>query len=153
MSRKSASRHAPVKAARTAQVRPKAPAPPIDRLASWLARRSRATRLAIAGLIAVGLTGVTAYLVYGFLISLPPSSLRIGQTTPWDYLTVLLILLVIVGFVYYWIGWRVLIGFDFGDTPLIPGRPAALWVAFSLAVFAFTLCLIALNTLVAIAPA
>jgi hypothetical protein len=127
--------------------------PPIDRLASWLARRSRATRLVIAGLIAVGLTGVTAYLVYGFLISLPLSSLSIGQTTPWDYVMVLLVVLVIAGFVYYWIGWRVLIGFDFGDTPLIPGRPAALWVMFSLAVFALTLCLIALYTMVAVSPA
>jgi hypothetical protein len=152
MSKKSAPRRVPAKAASTTQARPQAPAPPIDRLANWLARRSRATRLAIAGLIAVGLTGVTALLLYGFLIALPPGSLNIGQTTPSTYLMVTLILVVIVGFVYYWIGWRVLIGFDFGDTPLTPGRPAALWVMFSLAVLVFTLCLIALYTLSAIAP-
>jgi hypothetical protein len=109
-------------------------------------------RLLIAALIAVGLTGVTALLLYGFLIALPPGSLSIGQTNPSDFLVVALILVTAAGFVYYWIGWRVLIGFDFGEEPLVPGRPAALWVLVSLAILVFTLCLVALYALSAVAP-
>jgi hypothetical protein len=152
MTKKSAPRRVSGKAATTTRSHRQAPAPPIDRLARWLARRSRIARLLIAALIAVGLTGVTALLLYGFLIALPPGSLSIGQTQPADFLVVALLLVTAAGFVYYWIGWRVLIGFDFGEERLTPGRPAALWVLVSLAILVFTLCLAALYALSAVAP-
>jgi hypothetical protein len=152
MSKNNAPRRVPDKAARTTKTSRQAPLPPIDRLANWLARRSRFVRLAIAALIAVGLTGVTALLLYGFLIALPQGSLNLGQTQPSDFLIIVMILVVVAGVVFYWIGWRVLIGFDFGDRPLVPGRPAALWVLISLVVLAFSLCLVAVYTLSAVAP-
>jgi hypothetical protein len=152
MSKKSPPRRVAGKAASTTRVRPQPQSPPVDRLAKWLARRSRVARLLIAALIAVGLTGVTALLLYGFLIALPPGSLSIGQTNPSDFLVVALILVTAAGFAYYWIGWRVLIGFDFGEEPLVPGRPAALWVLVSLAILVFTLCLATLYAISALAP-
>ena len=152
MSKKSPPRRVSVKAASTTKARLQPQSLPVDRLAKWLARRSRVVRLLIAALIAVGLTGVTAILLYGFLIALPQGSLNVGQTNPSDFLVIALILVTAAGFVYYWIGWRVLIGFDFGEQPLVPGRPAALWVLVSLAVLVFTLCLAALYALSAVAP-
>src|SRR5437868_15234287 len=106
--------------------------PALDRLAEWLARQSRLVRSIIAGLIALVITGAGAIVLYGFLISLPSGSLNIGSLNPGSILLIGLVALVIVGFVLYWVGWRVLIGFDFSDHPVQPGRPAALWVLFGL---------------------
>src|SRR5437016_3652190 len=100
----------------------------VDRLADWLARQPRLLRSILAGLVALAVTLVIALIVYGFLISLPPGSLNIGSTSSYDVVTIALSLLVVLGLVLYWVGWRVLVGFDLGDTPLRPGRPAALWV-------------------------
>jgi hypothetical protein len=43
-------------------------------------------------------------------------------------LSVLLIFSVLLGLLFYWIGWRIMIGFDFEQKPLKPGRTAAIWL-------------------------
>ncbi len=125
----------------------------VDRLAGWLAHRSRLVRSIIAGLIALVVTGAGAVLLYGFLIALPSGSLNIGSLSPTDILLIGLIFLVVLGFVLYWIGWRVLIGFDFGDRPLEPGRPAALWVLFGVIALALTVILVSIYAITAMGPA
>jgi hypothetical protein len=44
---------------------------------------------------------------------------------------------------FYWVGWRIMIGFDRGDTVLEPGRAASLWVIFGLLVLIMMLILTA----------
>ena len=121
-------------------------------LARWLARRSRLVRLLIAGLVALVLTGSLGLFIYSYLFSLSPGSLYIGSLKPLDLVTILLIVLFIFGLAFYWIGWRVLVGFDFGETALEPGRPAAIWVLVGVAVFAVTLVVVIINTIIALLP-
>jgi hypothetical protein len=128
------------------------PKPALDRLADWLARQSRLVRSIIAGLIALVVTGAGALLLYGFLISLPSGSLNIGSLKPGDILLIGLIALTVIGFILYWVGWRVLIGFDFSEHPLQPGRPAAVWVMFGLIALIATLILVTVYAITAVAP-
>jgi|GEM_PF-946950 hypothetical protein len=124
----------------------------LDRLARWLARRSRLARSVIAGLVALVLTGALGVFIYGFLFALPVGSLNIGSLKPADLVTGLFMVLAVIGLVLYWVGWRVLIGFDFGETALEPGRPAAIWVLIGVAVLVITLLIALINTLVALSP-
>jgi hypothetical protein len=124
----------------------------LDWLARWLARRSRLARSVIAGLVALILTGALGVFVYGFLFALPADSLNIGSLKPMDLITILLVVLAVIGLALYWVGWRVLIGFDFGETALEPGRPAAIWVLIGVAVLVITVLIAAINTLIALSP-
>lgn len=124
----------------------------LDTLAHWLSQRSRLARSMIAGLVALVLTGALGLLIYGLLFSLPVGSLNIGSLKPMDLITVLLIALTVIGLALYWIGWRVLIGFDFGETALKPGRPAAIWVLIGVAVLVVTALIALINTLIALSP-
>lgn len=100
----------------------------IDRLADWLGHRSRPIRTLIAGGVAVVLTIALALTLVGMLLNTPPERLSFGPLDASGVATALFVFLVVAGFAFYWVGWRVLIGFDFEDSPLQPGRPAALWV-------------------------
>jgi hypothetical protein len=124
----------------------------LDRLARWLARRSRLARSVIAGLVALVLTGALGVFIYGFLFALPSGSLNIASLKPTDLVTGLLVVLAVIGLALYWVGWRVLIGFDFGETALEPGRPAAIWVLIGVAVLIITVLIAVINTLVALSP-
>ncbi len=121
------------------RTQPPAPRRPIDRLADWLAARSRPTRVLIGAGIALAFTIALAVVLYGLLFSANPDRLTFGPLNA-DNLPYLLLAFVIgAGFAFYWLGWRVLIGFDFEDTPLRPGRPAAIWVMIGLSVLVLTL--------------
>jgi len=128
------------------------PNPLVDRLAEWLARRSRLTRLLIAALIALILTGALSLFLFGYLFAMPSGTFNVGPINPSSILTITLVALAILGVVFYGIGWRVLVGFDVGDDALRPGRPAALWVLFAIIVLFGTLCLLVFFTAIAVAP-
>jgi hypothetical protein len=128
------------------------PNPLVDRLAEWLARRSRLTRLLIAALIALILTGALSLFLFGYLFAMPTGTLNFGPFNPSNVLTITLLILAVLGIVFYGIGWRVLVGFDLGDETLRPGRPAALWVLFAIIVLLGTLCLLVFFTAIAVAP-
>ena len=128
------------------------PKPALDRLADWLGRQSRLVRSILAGLVALTVTGLVALLFYGFLLNIPPGSLNIGPVNPGNVLTVGLIALSVIGFVLYWLGWRVLIGFDNGENALQPGRPAALWVLFGLAALIVTIILVTVYVITVMTP-
>ncbi len=112
--------------------------PPIDRLATWLGNRSRAVRGLICGGVALSFTIALALLLYGSLFNVPANQAKIGPINLSDLPLVLLVLLSITGLVLYWVGWRVMIGFDADEMPLQPGRPAALWVLIGASVFVLT---------------
>ena len=126
--------------------------PPIDRFAGWLARRSRGVRLLIAGLIAVEFPGTAGLLLYGLLLTLPTGTLNVGPFTAADYLTCTLVALLILGITFYWIGWRLLVGFNWSDSVFKLGRPAALWVVSALSILLVMSCLIFLYAMAAVAP-
>ncbi len=126
--------------------------PPIDRLAGWLARRSRSVRLLIAGLIAVEFTGTAGLLMYGLLLTLPTGTLNVGPFVPADYLTFTLVVLIILGIAFYWIGWRLLVGFNWSGAAFTLGRPGALWVVTALSILFAMSCLILLYAAAAVAP-
>ncbi len=121
--------------------------PILDRLAEWLAGRSRLIRSIIAALVALAVTGAITILLYSFLMGLPPGSFEIGAITTTNIVTFALIVLTIIGVALYWLGWRVLIGLDLRQDPVRPGRAAAAWVLFGIVVFVATLILILIYTL------
>ncbi|MCC7449248.1 MAG: hypothetical protein IT324_17645 [Anaerolineae bacterium] len=128
------------------------PNPLLDRLAGWLARRSRLTRLLIAGVIALILTGALSLFLFGYLFAMPSGTFNVGPFDPSNILTITLAVLAVLGIVFYGIGWRVLVGFDLGDENLRPGRPAALWVLFAIIVLLGTVCLTIFLAVIAVAP-
>jgi hypothetical protein len=127
--------------------------PGLERFAGWLGRQSRLVRSVLAGLVALTITGLVALLFYGFLLNAPPGNLNLGPINPDNVLTAGLISLSVVGFILYWLGWRLLIGFDSGETALQPGRAAALWVLFGLAGLVITIILVIVYVITVIAPA
>ncbi len=74
--------------------------PMVDRLAEWLAQRSRLTRLMIAGLIAVVLTRSLSIFLFGHLFTMPTDSFYFGPFNPFNILTVILLLLAVLGLVF-----------------------------------------------------
>ncbi len=127
--------------------------PGLERFAGWLGRQPRLIRSVLAGLVALTITGLVALLFYGFLLNAPPGNLNLGPINPDNVLTAGLISLSVVGFILYWLGWRLLIGFDSGETALQPGRAAALWVLFGLAGLVITIILVIVYVITVIAPA
>lgn len=114
---------------------------PLDALAAWIGRRSRIVRFSLAGIVALSLTGALVLLVYGFLFSLSPDNGLFDAVSGVDIITILFVVFAVVGFFFYWVGWRLMIGFDFAETPLVPGRGAAIWLMVGLTVGMFTACL------------
>jgi len=103
---------------------------PLDRAAGWIGRRSRFVRTLICGWIALIFTVGTALILYRALYRTDPRKLTSGVLTLANLPWFVFIFLAVLGYAFYWAGWRVLIGFDFDDHPLQPGRAAAVWVLF-----------------------
>ena len=116
----------------------------IDNLAGWLARQSRLIRSLIAAVIALVLAGVVALIIYGLVLEISPGSYTYFTLNRFNILTGLFGFCVVLGLVFYWVGWRLMIGFGFGEASLEPGRPAALWVIFGLVVLITSLIVLAL---------
>jgi hypothetical protein len=102
----------------------------LDGLATGLGRVPRLVRMVIAGVIAACVTAALGVALFSVLYLLPSSRL------PQDILLIVWAALMLVGALMYWVGWRVLLGFDLEGQRLQPTRAAALWVVFGLAVFA-----------------
>ena len=100
----------------------------LDNLGAWLGAQSRLVRAVIGGFIAIIMTAALALVVLGLVQNFSSEGFAAFLTDHPEFVTVMLIILVIFGMGFYWFGWRVLIGFDRGETVLEPGRPAALWV-------------------------
>ena len=111
----------------------------LDHFAGWLGSKSRLVRSVIAAIIALILTGALVLVSYGILLSLSSKELLTFLSDHPESLTIILVVLVIVGMGLYWVGWRVLIGFDRGEAVLEPGRSAAIWVVFGLLVLLMVL--------------
>src|SRR5438876_7070464 len=106
----------------------------IDNLARWLGRQSRLVRSLIAAVIALILAGAVALIIYGLVLEISPGSYTYFTLNRFNILTGLFGFCVALGIVFYWVGWRLMIGFGFGESALEPGRLAALWVIFGLVV-------------------
>jgi hypothetical protein len=109
--------------------------PFIDRVANWIGRRSRLTRTIICALISLVLTISLTILIYGTFFSLDPRRLNFGPINVNNLPFFTFLILAVMGYAFYWAGWRVMIGFDMEDTPLKPGRPAAIWLLMGVAMF------------------
>jgi hypothetical protein len=103
-------------------------APQVDlltRLAQWLGRRSRALRIVLAALAALILTAVIALLLFSLFFRTRPDQIDVALANA------LLLGTAIIGMAFYWLGWRLMVGFEFSETPLQIGKAAALYVLFS----------------------
>lgn len=100
----------------------------MEALADWLAGRSRLVRMLLAGVIAALITGVIGLVAFDLVLRLPAASL------PPDILTYMVAALAVLGMLFYWVGWRVLVGFDFGEERLRPGYAAVIWLLFGLVI-------------------
>jgi len=114
----------------------------IDSLAHWIARQSRLVRSSLAAVVALVLAGAVALIIYSLVLQISPSSYTFFTLNRLNILTLLFGFCVVLGLVFYWVGWRLLIGFDFGETALQPGRPAALWILFGLLVLVTSVILL-----------
>jgi hypothetical protein len=119
----------------------------LDKFGAWIGGQSRLVRFVMAAFIAIIMTATLVFVVLGFVMSLSSEGLTTFLIDHPEFFTLLLIILAIFGIGFYWVGWRLLIGFDRGETVLEPGRPAALWV------IAGFIALIALIVLAAITVA
>lgn len=107
-------RKTPVKAAQRLDL--------LSRFAHWLDRRSRSTRILIAALAALSLTAVIVLLLFNSFFRIRPAELDVTLANA------LLLGTAIFGLALYWLGWRLLVGFDFGESPLHVGKAGALYV-------------------------
>lgn len=98
---------------------------PLARIATWLAKRSRPLRIVLAALAALILTAVLALLLFNQFFRVRPDQIDVTLANA------LLLGTAIVGMAFYWLGWRLMVGFEFSETPLQIGRAAALYVLFS----------------------
>ena len=126
--------------------------PRVADVQTWLAAQSRAVRIVLAGLVAAILTGALALIVFSVMFRIPPDRLTFGPINPGNVLAVTLTALIVAGLAFYWVGWRVLVGFDFGAEPLTPGRAAAVWLYVGLLVLLGTLIAAFLGLFEAISP-
>src|SRR5689334_23074494 len=108
---------------------------PIDRAADWIGKQTRPIRSFLAAFVALTLAGTAALLEYNYLVQVEPGNPLFSMMENPGFLLVNLIILAVLGLVLYWIGWRLMIGFDSGDTPLKPGRAAAVWLLVGFLVF------------------
>jgi len=103
-------------------------APKVDlltRLAIWLGKRSRPLRIVFAALAALILTAVIALLLFSLFFRTRPDQIDVALANA------LLLGTAIIGMAFYWLGWRLMVGFEFSETPLQIGKAAALYVLFS----------------------
>lgn len=97
----------------------------LSRFAHWLDRRSRSVRILIAALAALLLTAVIVLILFNSFFRIRPADLDVTLANA------LLLGTAIFGLALYWLGWRLLVGFDFGESPLRVGRAGALYVLLS----------------------
>ncbi len=103
-------------------------APKIDlltRLATCLGKRSRPLRIVLAALAALILTAVIALLLFSMFFRARADQIDVALANA------LLLGTAIIGAAFYWLGWRLMVGFEFSETPLQIGKAAALYVLFS----------------------
>lgn len=101
----------------------------LDRIANWLDGLPRLVRALLSAIVSTFITGAIAVLLFGALLRL--SAEQIGSNT----LSIVTFGLLGIGILFYWIGWRVLIGFDMSETPFEVGRAGAWWVIFGFVSF------------------
>ncbi len=94
----------------------------LERTAHWLSKRARRTRILLAALTALITTTVIALILFNLFFRTRPDQINIGLANA------LLIGVASLGLALYWIGWRLLVGFDFAESPLQIGKAAALYV-------------------------
>jgi hypothetical protein len=94
----------------------------LARTAHWLSKRARRTRILLAALTALITTTVIALILFNLFFRTRPDQINIGLANA------LLIGVAFLGLALYWLGWRLLVGFDFAETPLQIGKAAALYV-------------------------
>lgn len=126
---------------------PPPPPPLLDTLGVRIARLPRLLRMALAALVSAVITGAIGISAFTLLFQLPVNQL------PENILTLMLIGLAAVGVVMYWVGWRVMLGFDFEEEPLQPGRAAVLWLGFGVLVLIVAVVLSIVAALEATGPA
>ncbi len=90
-----------------------------------------------------------AFVLFGALLNANPDRLTFGPLNADNLPFILFGFLGIAGLAFYWVGWRIMIGFDFDDVPLQPGRPAAVWVLIGVAVFVLVLVAGSISALLA----
>src|SRR5450432_314453 len=121
--------------------------PPIVRFGNWLGHRSRLVRSIIAAFVALDLTCALVLMVYAFVLNIGPQSLSFYLSEHLELLYVGLVIFIIIGFGFYWVGWRLLFGFDFGDEVVEPGQGAGLWVMFALFVLITMIIMMVFTTI------
>jgi hypothetical protein len=124
----------------------------IDQLAAWLGSLSRMIRALLAGIIALSITGSAGLFLFSLLIAINPEDLNIGPINQDNIVGIIFMLLLLLGFVMYGVGWKLLIGFDLNATPLKPGRAAAYWFLTGLAFLFMTILMLLVAAVGASAP-
>lgn len=122
----------------------------IDNFARWIARQPRLIRSLLAASVALILAGAVALIIYSLALQISPNSYTYFTLNRFNLLTGLFAFCVVLGLVFYWVGWRLLIGFGFWGTILEPGRPAALWVLFGLVVLVTSVILLVMVLIAAL---
>jgi len=122
----------------------------LDRFAAQLAGWPRGARVVIAGLITLVITGLVGMLLFSVLFQIPAQRLTWWFINPSNISVVVLTALVVVGIAMYWVSWSVLVGFDFGTTPLVVGRAGAVWVLFGLLALCAVIALVIISTAIAV---
>jgi hypothetical protein len=97
----------------------------IDRWVEDIGQLPRLVRAILAAITATAITVLIGLLIYS--IADRVDAPEILQLAP-----VLLISLAGAGLALYWVGWRVLIGFDFEEAPLKPTLAALIWAVLGL---------------------
>lgn len=123
----------------------------LDRLAGWLGKLPRSIRILISAIIAIILTGSGAMLAYGYLFS--QSTDKLSTNLIW----IMLAVFAVIGSALYWVGWRMLVGFEIPDpddpVAFRPGRAGALLVIVAVAVLFAVILVVVFNTIQAVGPA
>lgn len=126
--------------------------PSLNQVQHWLRKRSRFLRILIAAFVATVLTGTLAIVTFGVLFSIQPSDLESGVVNADNILSLTLTVLLVIGVGLYWVGWRLLVGFDFAEKPWEPGIFAALWVYIGATTLIGVVILSILGALAALSP-
>jgi succinate dehydrogenase hydrophobic anchor subunit len=113
--------------------------------------RSLRERL-ITALIAIVLTVAFGLFIFEAIFPTTYEAPTTAQSTMTENFTLTMLALVVAGLIFYWIGWRVLVGFDFRETALKPGRAAAIWVCLGILTLLGIFVLAFIGLLQAVAP-
>ncbi len=107
---------------KTPPIKEALPSGVLARTVHWLSKRARRTRILLAALTALIITTVIALILFNLFFRTRPDQINIGLANA------LLIGVALLGLALYWVGWRLLVGFDFAESPLQIGKAAALYV-------------------------